>query len=148
MLFFIDDDDYLPSIARIKVFQSDGGNKFTSTCFKAHLLTSGIHHQLSWPYTPSQNYCAERKYRHVTETSLTLLFYSHLSSRVWVDAFSTTTYIINWLLTSVLGRKSPLNLSKARLCIMIIFIPLVVVFILAYVIICLTNFLPVTFFAF
>ena len=33
--------------ARIKVFQSDGGAGFTSTYFKIHLRTFGIHHQLS-----------------------------------------------------------------------------------------------------
>jgi hypothetical protein len=35
----------------INFFQSDGGAEFTSNCFKTHLRTSGIHHQLSCPYT-------------------------------------------------------------------------------------------------
>ena len=39
---------------RIKIFQSDGGAEFTSNCFKAHLRTSRIHHQLSCPYTLAQ----------------------------------------------------------------------------------------------
>ena len=38
---------------RIKIFQSDGGAEFTNNCFKAHLRTSRIHHQLSCPYTPA-----------------------------------------------------------------------------------------------
>nr|CAN65250.1 hypothetical protein VITISV_007535 [Vitis vinifera] len=98
-------------IGRVEwVFQSDGGAEFTNTCFKAHLRTSGIHHQLSCPYTPAQNGRAERKHRHVTETGLTLLFHSHLSPRFWVDAFSTATYIINRLPTPLLGGKSPFEL--------------------------------------
>ncbi|RVW73295.1 Retrovirus-related Pol polyprotein from transposon RE1 [Vitis vinifera] len=76
----------------------------------AHLRTSGIHHQLSCPYTPAQNGRAERKHRHVTETGLALLFHSHLSPRFWVDAFSTATYIINRLPTPLLGGKSPFEL--------------------------------------
>jgi len=39
--------------SRIKIFQSDSGAEFTSNCFKTHLRTSGIHHQLSCPYTPA-----------------------------------------------------------------------------------------------
>ena len=96
--------------SRIKVFQSDGGTEFTSTCFKTHLCNSGIHRQLSCPYTPAQNGRAERKHRHVTEIGLTLLFHSHLSPRFWVDAFSTASYIINRLPTPLLGGKSPFEL--------------------------------------
>ena len=47
---------------RIKNFQSDGGAEFTNNCFKAHLSTSSIHHQLSCPYTPAQNGRAKRKH--------------------------------------------------------------------------------------
>ena len=46
----------------------------------------------------------------MTETSLTLLFHSHLSPRFWVDAFSTAAYIINRLPTPLLGGKSPFEL--------------------------------------
>ena len=94
--------------SRIKVFQSDGGTEFTSTCFKTHLRNSGIHHPC--PYTPAQNGRAERKRRHVTETGLALLFYSHLSPHFWVDTFSTAAYIINRLPTPLLGGKSPFEL--------------------------------------
>ena len=96
--------------ARIKFFQSDGDAKFTSNCFKAHLSTSGIHHQISCPYTPAQNGCAERKHRYVTETGLTLIFHSHIPTHFWVDAFSIATYIINRLPTPLLEGKSPFQL--------------------------------------
>ena len=96
--------------SRIKVFQSNGGTEFTSTCFKTHLRTAAIHHQLSCLYTPTQNGRAERKHCHVTETGLALLFHSHLSPRFWVDAFSTVAYIINRLPTPLFGGKSPFEL--------------------------------------
>ena len=128
----------------IKVFQSDGSAGFTNTCFKVHLRTSSIHHQLHCPYTPAQNGRAEKKHRYVTETGLTFLFHSHFSPRFWVDAFNSAAYIINRLPTPLLGGKSPFELLYGTLHIMTIFILLVVVFILACVIICLTNFLPTT----
>ncbi|KAL6312089.1 hypothetical protein AAG906_015491 [Vitis piasezkii] len=58
---------------------------------------------MSCSYTPSQNGRVERKHRHVTKTGLALLFYSHVPPRHWVDAFSTTTYIINRLPMLILG---------------------------------------------
>ena len=100
----------IPLVSRFFVFQINGGVEFTSTCFKAHLRTSGIHHQLSCPYTPVQNGRAERKHRHVTEIGLALLFHSHLSPCFWVDAFNTATYIINQLPTPLLDGKSPFEL--------------------------------------
>ena len=42
----------------------------------------------------------------MTKIGLALLFYSHIPPRHWVDAFSTTTYIINRLPTLVLGGLS------------------------------------------
>ena len=73
-------------------------------------LISGIHHQLSCSYTPTQNGRTERKHRHVTETGSTLLFHSNLSPRFWVDAFNIAIYIINRLPTPLLVGKSPLEL--------------------------------------
>jgi hypothetical protein len=40
---------------KIKTFQSDGGDEFTSNQFQSHLHASGIHHQISCPYTPTIN---------------------------------------------------------------------------------------------
>jgi hypothetical protein len=56
---------------------------------------NGILHRLTYPYTFAQNGVSERKYRHVTETNLSLLAQSHLSFSHWVDAFLTATYLIN-----------------------------------------------------
>ena len=61
---------------------------------------------MSCSYTPSQNGRAERKHRHVMKIGLALLFHSHVPLRHWVDAFSTTTYIINRLPMPVLGGLS------------------------------------------
>ncbi|KAL6327530.1 hypothetical protein AAG906_021620 [Vitis piasezkii] len=88
----------------------NGKGEFTSNYFKVYLRTSGIHHQLSCPYTPAQNGRAKRKHHHVTKTGLALLFHSHIFPRFWVDVFSTATYIINRLPAPLLGGKSPFEL--------------------------------------
>ncbi|RVW83898.1 Retrovirus-related Pol polyprotein from transposon RE1 [Vitis vinifera] len=64
------------------------------------------------PYHESSNRTgggnrAEHKHRHVTETGLALLFHSHVPPQHWIDAFSTTTYIINQLPMPILGGLSP-----------------------------------------
>jgi transposase InsO family protein len=64
---------------KIKTFQSDRGDEFTSNQFQSHLHASGIRHQMSCPYTPSQNDRAEHKHCHITETGLALLFHSQVS---------------------------------------------------------------------
>ena len=38
--------------ATLRVFQSDGGREYLSNKFKHYLLTKGIIHQMSCPYTP------------------------------------------------------------------------------------------------
>ncbi|OIW15217.1 hypothetical protein TanjilG_08809 [Lupinus angustifolius] len=62
---------------------------------------------MSCPYTTSQNGRAEHKHRHITETSLTMLFHSQVSTSFWVEAFSTAVYTINRLPSLVLVGKSP-----------------------------------------
>ena len=108
------------------------------------LLTSTIN---SLVHTPAQNGCVERKYRHVAETGLVLLFHSHLSPRFFVDDFNTVVYIINRFPTPLLGGKSPFVLLYGYSSHYDNFHPLVM-FILACVIRCITNFLPAAFLAF
>ncbi|MFS7942761.1 putative RNA-directed DNA polymerase [Helianthus anomalus] len=94
----------------VKVFQSDGGTEFINhrvqNCFQEH----GIHHRLSCPHTPEQNGRVERKHRHITETGLAIMFNAHAPSKLWVDAFTSATYIINRLPTKILENKSPFEI--------------------------------------
>lgn len=81
--------------SRIKHLRTNGGGEYMSTKFQAALRDSGIVHQLSCPYTPKQNGCAERKHMHIVETGLTLLFTAKIPLHYWADAFTTATYLIN-----------------------------------------------------
>ncbi|KAJ0912622.1 putative RNA-directed DNA polymerase [Helianthus annuus] len=91
----------------IKVFQSDGGTKFTNNRIQQFFQHHGIQHRISCPHTPQQNGRAERKHRHITETGLAMMFNSHAPANLWVDAFTSATYIINRLPRPILENKSP-----------------------------------------
>jgi hypothetical protein len=91
----------------IKQLQSDGGGEYTSLHFQSFLTKNDIVHRKSCPYTSQQNGLAERNLRHILETDLTLLAHSHLSNVYWVDAFLTTTHLINRLPTPILDNFFP-----------------------------------------
>ena len=99
---------------KIRIFQSDGGREFISKNLHSHFTKYGIHHQFSCLYTPSQNGRAERKHRHITETSLTMLFHATVPLHFWVEAFSTTVFIINRLPTLVLNGTSPFEILYGK----------------------------------
>lgn len=67
----------------IIVLQSDGGREYIINTFKYFLLDKGIGHHMFCPYTPEQNGLAELKYKHIIETTITLLQTAVLPSSVW-----------------------------------------------------------------
>ena len=54
------------------------------------------------PNTPEKNEVAEKKYRHIVETDLTLLLHANLPLFLWVEAFLTAIFLINRLRSSVI----------------------------------------------
>jgi transposase InsO family protein len=91
----------------IKKLQSDRGGEYNSLQFQAFLSHHGILHRKSCPHTSQQNRVAERKLRHILETSLIMLAHSRLSYQYWVVSFLTAVYIINRLPTAILQQSSP-----------------------------------------
>lgn len=89
------------------MFQFDGGGEFNSLEFINHLAQNGIKQQISCPHTPEQNGVAERKYRHIIETDLTLLFNANLPLFLCVETFMTVVFLINKMPTSTLSMESP-----------------------------------------
>jgi hypothetical protein len=92
---------------KIKQIQTVNGGEYVSTAFQTFTTTYGILHRLTCPYTSEQNGASERKHRHITETELSLLAHSCLSSSYWVDAFLIATYLINRMPTAFLDNVSP-----------------------------------------
>ena len=91
----------------IKILQCDEGGEYKSQAFKHFLATQGISQRFSCPKHPEQNGLAERKHRHIVETSVVMLSHAHISDKYWFDACLTATYLINRLPTKVLSNKSP-----------------------------------------
>ena len=78
-----------------------------------------ILHQSSCAYTPQQNGVAERKNRHLVETTRTLLLHHKVSQRFWGDASLAACYLINRMSSSVLYDQIPhsvLLLNRPLFC--------------------------------
>ena len=91
----------------IRTLRSDNGREYLSSPFKQFMASHGILHQTSCAYTPQQNGVAERKNRHLIETTRTLLIHGQVPSRFWGDAVLTACYLINRMPSSVLDNKIP-----------------------------------------
>ncbi|RVW47171.1 Retrovirus-related Pol polyprotein from transposon TNT 1-94 [Vitis vinifera] len=71
----------------IRVLRSDNAREYFSTPFTSFMSQHGIIHQSSCAHTPQQNGVAERKNRHLVETTRTLLLHSHVPFRFWGNVF-------------------------------------------------------------
>ena len=61
--------------------------EFTSNETHQFLLSKGIIHQKTCPYTPQQNSIVERKHKYLLETDRALLFQSKLPIGYWGECF-------------------------------------------------------------
>ncbi|RVW54229.1 Retrovirus-related Pol polyprotein from transposon TNT 1-94 [Vitis vinifera] len=94
----------------IRVLRSDNAREYFSTSFTSFMSQHGIIHQSSCAHTPQQNGVAERKNRHLVETTRTLLLHSHVPFRFRGDAVLTAYYLINRMPSSVLHDQIPHSL--------------------------------------
>ena len=61
----------------ILTLRSDGGGEYDNNDFKTHLEEKGVKHEMSCPYTPSQNGVSERSNRTVMEAARCMLHSSN-----------------------------------------------------------------------
>jgi len=59
------------------------------------MVSHGILHQTSCAYTPQQNGVAERKNKHLVETTHTILIHGDVPQCFWGDAVLSACYLIN-----------------------------------------------------
>ena len=71
------------------------------------VLTQGIHHEYTVPYSPQQNGGAERKNRTILNAIRCMLIKSGLSRGFWPEAVLTAVYIQNHLPTTAPSGKIP-----------------------------------------
>jgi hypothetical protein len=91
----------------IRVFRSDSSREYLSHTFHQFLTSEGTLAQLSCPSAHAQNGVAERKHRHIIETTRTLLIASFVPSHFWGEAVSTSVYLINRQPSSKLSDQCP-----------------------------------------
>jgi len=91
----------------IRSLRSDNAKEYLSHQFQNFMSSNGILHQTSCAHTPQQNGVAERKNRHLIETTRTLLLHSNVPFRFGGDAVLTACYLINRMPSSVLGNQVP-----------------------------------------
>ncbi|PKU65522.1 Retrovirus-related Pol polyprotein from transposon TNT 1-94 [Dendrobium catenatum] len=94
----------------IKMIRTDGGTEYVNHTFTQYMRTHGITHQISCPYTPEQNGVAERKHRHILETSRTLLNTASIPYNYWPEAILTSVYLINRMPSPNTTNLSPFEL--------------------------------------
>ena len=94
----------------VQNMRSDNAKEYVSEQFQSFMLQHGILHQTSCVDTPAQNGVAERKNRHLLETARALLFQMHVPKHLWVDAVSTTCFLINRMPSSVLNWDTPYHI--------------------------------------
>lgn len=80
---------------KIKIFQSDVNGEFSNKEFLDHLTDCGIIRQVSCLRTPEQNSVSKRKHRHVVELGLAMMYHAAIPKYFWVEAFSTSIFLIN-----------------------------------------------------
>ncbi|XP_050914846.1 protein SHORTAGE IN CHIASMATA 1 isoform X4 [Lathyrus oleraceus] len=89
----------------IRTLRSDNAREYLSQQFQNFMSRNGILHQTSCLHTPKQHGVAERKNRHLVETTRTLLLHGNVPLRFWGDVVLTACYLINRMLSSVLNNK-------------------------------------------
>jgi hypothetical protein len=91
--------------SKVKSVQTDLGGEYRN--LSKYFQSIGIVHRASCSHTHQQQGCAERKHRHLIDTTLALLADSYLPKTFWDEACPTSCYLINRLPTPLLKIFSP-----------------------------------------
>jgi len=92
---------------RLKAFRSDRGGEFNSIEFKEYCDERGVKHFTTTPYTPQQNGVVEHRNRTVVEMARCLLTSKNVPGEFWVEAVTTTVYLLNRAPTKSLQGTTP-----------------------------------------
>jgi hypothetical protein len=85
----------------------DHGGEYTGKLAQTFLLSAGIEHMPSPPYTPKYNSVAEHFNCMIIKMARAMLFASDLPWLFWAEAIQTGMYIHNWSPTKANSNHSP-----------------------------------------
>jgi len=94
--------------------RSDHGGEFQNEKFSKFCEKTGILHNFSAPRTPQKNGVVERKNKSLEELARTMLSESSLPKYFWVDAVSTSCYVMNRVLIRPILKKTSYELFNGR----------------------------------
>jgi hypothetical protein len=95
---------------RIKTIRTDGGGEFCSNDMEQFLISNGIKHEKSTPYTPQQNGRAERINRTIITMAKSMMAEFNSPKSFWAEAANAAVYIKNRLKHKAIVGKTPYEL--------------------------------------
>jgi hypothetical protein len=93
--------------SKIIAMQTDWGGEYEN--LNSFFARIGISHLVSYPHTHQQNGDAKRKYRHIVEVGLSLLFNASMLLKFWDEAYLTVVFLINRLPSRVISMATPME---------------------------------------
>ena len=91
----------------IKLFRSDNAKEYLDSDFLSFLQAHGTLSHRSCAGTSQQNGRAERKHRHILDTTRALLLSSSCPEKFWGEAALTAIHTINRVPTPVIANTTP-----------------------------------------
>ena len=95
--------------AKLQILRSDNGGEYVNLQFCEYFHHYELIYETSCSQTPQQNGIAERKNRHILETTRVLLLGAHVASSYWPDANTTVVHLINQMPSKVLEFQTSLQ---------------------------------------
>ena len=80
---------------KVKCLRSDNGGEYIDGEFSEYCAAQGIRMEKTIPRTPQQNGVTEYMNRTLNEHARSMRLHAGLIKTFWVDAVSTTAYLIN-----------------------------------------------------
>ena len=87
--------------SKIKILHSNNSGEFLNQILQAYFQQHGLLHETSCSQTPQQNGVAERKHRHILETSRVLVLGAMVSSFHRGDVVASAVYLINRIVRNI-----------------------------------------------
>ncbi|XBI39323.1 hypothetical protein VPH35_124123 [Triticum aestivum] len=88
---------YVQTQFQLPIFalQTDNGREFDNAGVRSLLARHGAHFRLTCPYTSQHNDKAERVLRTLNDGVRALLVHASMPARLWAEALSASTYLLN-----------------------------------------------------